>query len=1098
MAYQPKSYRKFLATSVTAAMVATVAAPFATPAQAAANFPDVPASHWASDAIDYLVEKGALEGRPNGSFDPTASITRGEAAKILAITLGLEVDLNAKTDFADAANHWASPYIAAIQAQTEDVINGYENGTFRPNNNITRQEMAKMVVTAYGLELDAEADVEFNDNNGWGAEFVNVLASLGIVEGMSEGSFNPNGLVTRAQTPVFVQRTEVPEVRVEVPTKAPAVVDLAVESVSANNLKTVAVTFNQAVDKKTVTANTAVLKDGNATVITTTTLSEDGKTLYITSSGNLDQNKEYNVTLSGVKTTDGKELAQYEGVVKVLDVAVPTVDGVKLTSPKTLEIQFSEPVNFTLTPRVLTDIVQINGINAYASNIVVDNATGKVTLTLGTALTPGAHKVKVAKVSDFAGFPIAATEFDVTLAEDNVAPEAAAVEVLNKDQVKVTFSEPVDHATVTANLANIKVNNQAVNTPVVKEGGKVYEFTLASSLGLAAVVEATLEYKGIKDFYGNEVTTAKTFKFQAVDDTTAPTVTSTVVNNDNTVEVTFSKDVVGFDAASDVELYDQNNKKLSNAATITPKTIDGVVSKKVYTVSFADGINLSGAKTIKILKDKVTDLSIRENKFAETSLSVTLNDKVAPKIVNAKFVNEDGTADHEVNKDTDNLDSKVTITFDKKMDAATLTNKSNYILGGKPLADVIGATLTAGADNKSVTITINASTASEQIAFTANNANNLRVLGVKDAAGNTLNTSDLNRQLDLVQFVANVDFDDVIDVAKVEVTAKNKLKLYATTGNKIQAVDPNKLSVVIADGADADTEADLAAQVTGATIAEDGSSVELTLSQNLNADTTFGTGSAEAKLLADAVAVTTTDGVKTLDVSATNAFAEAIVLVDKVAPTLKEITRGANTDEIVVTFDEGIAQETATVATQIANDLVVKVNGTELDITKGEFEVVVDATADNHFTIKVLKDGIVDATDVTVALNNGRYVVDTASTPNRANTFAATTITLATGEVVTEKVLPTFSASITDTNEVTVVFNEEVKKADAELVANYVYDPDGTGTGAAEEIVSATLQADGKTVKIVTTTAPTTGTSTIDATVEDIAGNTSASAAKTL
>ncbi|TWI59822.1 S-layer homology domain-containing protein [Halalkalibacter nanhaiisediminis] len=251
MAYQPKSYRKFLATSVTAAMVATVAAPFATPAQAAANFPDVPATHWAADAIDYLVEKGALEGRPNGTFDPAASITRGEAAKILAITLGLEVDLNAKTNFADAANHWASPYIAAIQEQTEDVINGYENGTFRPNNNITRQEMAKMVVTAYGLELNEEADVSFNDNTGWGAEYVSVLASLGIVEGISTGTFAPNGLVTRAQTPVFVQRTEVPEVRVEVPTKEPVVevpAELAVSSVTAVNDTKLEVTFNKAVD----------------------------------------------------------------------------------------------------------------------------------------------------------------------------------------------------------------------------------------------------------------------------------------------------------------------------------------------------------------------------------------------------------------------------------------------------------------------------------------------------------------------------------------------------------------------------------------------------------------------------------------------------------------------------------------------------------------------------------------------------------------------------------------------------------------------------------------------------------------------------------
>ncbi|KFZ32256.1 hypothetical protein JS44_13680 [Anoxybacillus flavithermus] len=65
-----------------------------------------------------------------------------------------------------------------------------------------------------------------------------------------------------------------------------------------------------------------------------------------------------------------------------------------------------------------------------------------------------------------------------------------------------------------------------MNGATPKEGGRVYEFTLSQSLTLAAVVEAKLEYKGIKDNYGNEVKEAKTFTFKAVDDTTAPTVTN--------------------------------------------------------------------------------------------------------------------------------------------------------------------------------------------------------------------------------------------------------------------------------------------------------------------------------------------------------------------------------------------------------------------------------------------------------------------------------------------------------------------------------------------------------------------------------------------
>ncbi len=215
MAYQPKSYRKFLATSVTAALVATVAAPAIPSVSAASNFADqnqIP--KWAVDAVDYLVDKGAIEGKLGNKFDPNGNLTRAEAAKILAVALGLDVDEDAKTEFPDAKDHWGSAYIAAIQDQLPGVIEGY-NGNFRPNNNITRQELAKMVAEAYELELEegTKPAISFSDNHGWGKEYVDILANLGIVQGYND-KFKPNDPVTRAETAVFVHRTEVPEVRV--------------------------------------------------------------------------------------------------------------------------------------------------------------------------------------------------------------------------------------------------------------------------------------------------------------------------------------------------------------------------------------------------------------------------------------------------------------------------------------------------------------------------------------------------------------------------------------------------------------------------------------------------------------------------------------------------------------------------------------------------------------------------------------------------------------------------------------------------------------------------------------------------------------------
>ena len=96
-------------------------------------------------------------------FYPNDSITRGEAAKVIAKALNLNIDPSAKASFSDTQSHWASPYIAALETQKSGVINGQGDGTFLADKKITRQEMAKMIVKAYGLKLDDNADVSFFD-----------------------------------------------------------------------------------------------------------------------------------------------------------------------------------------------------------------------------------------------------------------------------------------------------------------------------------------------------------------------------------------------------------------------------------------------------------------------------------------------------------------------------------------------------------------------------------------------------------------------------------------------------------------------------------------------------------------------------------------------------------------------------------------------------------------------------------------------------------------------------------------------------------------------------------------------------------------------
>ncbi|MBT2689208.1 S-layer homology domain-containing protein [Bacillus sp. ISL-47] len=417
MAYQSKNHRKFLATSLTAAMVATAVAPAAGFA-AEVSFPDVSDSHWAKDAISYLVGKGALEGRPDGNFDPSASITRGEAAKILAISLGLEIDEDAKASFKDIpTNHWASKYVAAIENQTKDVINGYTDGTFKVNDSITRQEMAKMIATAYGLEFDEDAVItDFSDNTSWGADTINTLVSLGIVEGLPGGKFGTQQDVTRAQTAVFVHRAEVEGVRVEVEKKyvAPEVVSSA--AVADNK---VVVTFNTEI--KDVDHTNFSLTGDKA--VTKAELSSDKKSVTLTLNSSLVDGYEYTVTATGIVSAKGlaaegslKTTLKYE----IAKVGKPTLS--KRTFEPGQNVKSAVVVKDEAGKTISADLYKITGIDVSVAGVLDEN--GKVLNNETSA------NVRVT-VTMYTGEVITGDYETIT-----VTPVA-----LNTDMVKAAFTE---------------------------------------------------------------------------------------------------------------------------------------------------------------------------------------------------------------------------------------------------------------------------------------------------------------------------------------------------------------------------------------------------------------------------------------------------------------------------------------------------------------------------------------------------------------------------------------------------------------------------------------------------------------------------------
>ena len=169
------------------------------------KFIDVLANHWAANSIGRLADKGIVNGYSDGTYRPNNKITREEAAAIIVKAVGLKTK-GMVSDFLDVPeNSWSSSSIAA--AQEAGIINGYADGTFRPEAKVSREEVAAMVTKAFKLKLKSGA-TKFKDvpAKSWSKRSIDILTSNNIVNGYSDGTFRPKNQITRAEFAVFISK----------------------------------------------------------------------------------------------------------------------------------------------------------------------------------------------------------------------------------------------------------------------------------------------------------------------------------------------------------------------------------------------------------------------------------------------------------------------------------------------------------------------------------------------------------------------------------------------------------------------------------------------------------------------------------------------------------------------------------------------------------------------------------------------------------------------------------------------------------------------------------------------------------------------------
>lgn len=208
------------------------------------TFSDVPTSHWAFKYIAELVERGAINGYPDGKFYPNKIVTREEFAKIMVVAARLVAAPASASSYADVPlTYWASPFIETAKPY----MTAYQSGSqfyFKPSDGALREDMAVAVVMLKGYDTRL-ADLSmirtmFSDVNAISVNaqpYVALAVENGIISGYNDGTFRGQATITRCEAAAILWRafqygSDTKVMPGETPTPIPPTVPTVIPSTS--------------------------------------------------------------------------------------------------------------------------------------------------------------------------------------------------------------------------------------------------------------------------------------------------------------------------------------------------------------------------------------------------------------------------------------------------------------------------------------------------------------------------------------------------------------------------------------------------------------------------------------------------------------------------------------------------------------------------------------------------------------------------------------------------------------------------------------------------------------------------------------------------
>lgn len=818
-------------------------------------------------AAKILQDKGILKGNEQGDLMLDKELTRAEILAMIIRATGQEDVVKdyvyAEQSFSDVPqDHWAFAYVEA--GKDLGIVNGYPDGTFKPDRKVKFEELCKMLVAAKGESPAAGT---------WPLNYVRKALDLGFFNGI-EDEVGIGTIVKRGQAAVaFANAFFPPEKTVVVKDVKPLANDTIQVSVDVylNN-------------------EPATLEDGDVIPLDfeIKDASDETKTVAVTlidteksdfASGKI-------VLKTAAQTANATYKLYFKGKdtgLKFVAVPVPlTVTKVEALNYKEIKVTFNRAVdNDTYATTTGNYTVKVGTATVSVSNAALASDKKSVTLLLADKFTK--DDTVTVTVSKNVGM---SADYTATISNfmDTTAPQVESVVASGLMKVVVTFSEPVQGAD---NPINYVIDNTYAAASVSADATKrVYTITFYNPL---AAGNHTIQFNNITDYAGyGLVTPVKTFAMTK-DDT--PVSTPTVVSATQTkVELKFNKDIarvtnvrtspagtftgVDYNGSTVTLKFDADNALPASGAvikidvtdssgntttdisvTVTP-TVDvtrpvvtsvSVDSETQLTVVFnkdvrinvgekyelkaSDGTiytptsiaygdanskvkltfsGLSAGSTYTLNISGVKDATPLKNEIIPTSFSVTISDKSAP---NVAGLYKELTSDGKI--------AKIYIVYSEKVSATTAVNPANYTFlysdnTSKAVSSISSAYMSLLGDGKTVVIDFKSNPQTDNIT-------GLIIANVADLNGNTLSGK-------VVTTWSTKAASTVITGAKL--TAQNTIEV-SYSGNALLTVAPTDFIIFYKDSSGKDVPATYPASVSF-----DSSKITITLNSNLNTDAT--------------------------------------------------------------------------------------------------------------------------------------------------------------------------------------------------------------------------------------------------------------------